>query len=159
MSKAICGTKRQQKKVKDFMADMQWMFGVANYKVSVLFEEKPDGETAADVTISEAYQRITVCVYPLFFNSPEKLQRQYLIHEFCHFFIAPIQKVAENLIHGQLETTNHIGEAVEKSTSRCEKVILFLLEKERDWVIKDYQKYVTKKSSPKKKKLVKKRKK
>lgn len=150
MNKPICGTKQQQAKIKTFLADMQWLFGVGNFKCTVTFETKSEGNTAADITVDESYQRISICVYPLFFKSDESWQRQYLIHELCHFFIAPIQKIAENLRRGEFETAQHVTDAVEKSTSRCEKVILLLLENKRPWAIKDFNKYIVKKVAKKK---------
>lgn len=154
-------TKKDKAKVRKFCNDLMWFFGIQGYEKNLVFKEKSaaNENAAADVSVAEDYQRITINIYPTFWNCDEKEQRQILLHEHCHIFIQPVQHVATEMLEGRLQTREYLREAVEKSTCKVEYAIERILENRADYLKKGYNEYLGKpKPKVTKKKRLKKRK-
>lgn len=148
-------TEKQKRKLANLMEQLDWFFGVSNQERYIVYckkeKENNDG-TAADIIVNEKYQRITIHIYPLFWDSTEDEQREYITHEYTHYLINPVQKIAEDLQKGRLHTEEDITDAVEKSTSGVAIMIDALLSGHRRYMIKAYKKYLSKTKKKKKKK-------
>lgn len=144
MAKIKHPTKRDTSRINSFLTEMQWMFGLQNYDRSFFFEEKDEKNYACKVEIEEDYQRIVIRIYPCFFDNNLENQREYLLHEFCHFLTDAISTIAYNMAMGDLETDKNRKEANEKSVSRTTNIMDKLLTGKLDFAKKAYKDYLKK---------------
>lgn len=146
-------TRRQKKKIRELMESLDWFFGVSNQERHLLYakDANPDStDCAADISITEDYQRIYVTIYPHFWDHNEERQREFLTHEYSHYLIQPIQRIARELQEGRLHTKEDITGATEKATSSVAIMIDALLSGGRRYMIKAYKEYLPKKKKAKK---------
>lgn len=134
-------TKKEEARIQKFLKDMQWMFGLQNYDRSIVFEKVDHERFAAKVEIQEDYQRIQIYIYPSFFVKNLKTQREYLLHEFCHYLTDAIHTVAWKLSCGKFETDENRKDANEKSTSMIANILDKLLTDNMTFAKKAYKEY------------------
>lgn len=79
-------SKKQRKRLIQLLDDLMWLFSVQNMERAVSFKETQKGIRLAEVEIEENYQRLTIDIYPLFWDSSLKDQRKTIITEFVHYF-------------------------------------------------------------------------
>ena len=116
-------TKTDKKRVIEFLRRMQYMFALQNYDRTLVFKDEPSEDRAASVYIEEDYQRIRISIYPCFWENDLKNQAEYLLHEFCHYLVLPLDIVAYNALTGKLETAEHRRMALEKSVSSIANIL------------------------------------
>lgn len=124
-----------------FVSDMQYLFALQNYDRSVEFSKKSKESLAASVAIEEDYQRIKITIFPCFWENSLKNQAEYLLHEFCHYLVLPIDTIAYNTMIGKVETAEHRRVALEKSTSSIANILDSILCGKHSLEMKIYQKY------------------
>lgn len=132
-------------KLNNLIRELRYLFGVQNLDCYPVREQKDceDGvHIAASVVIDEDYQRLYIYFYPCFFRARTALQRQYLLHEFCHSLTTRLLACADDLRAGKLVTPQQIKSASEEATSRATNIIeCMLLGYEKDAQVA-YKKYV-----------------
>lgn len=137
-----------KKAVKKFIESMVWMFDYQNFDRTILFREKDEDNLAAGVTIDKEYQRVTIFIYPCFFDNTIDSQRQYLLHEFCHTYTDILKKKASNLLNGKLETEESIRFSNEEATSRITNTLDALLQGKLGYARKAYAQFIETLSPP-----------
>lgn len=137
-------TKRENKKISDFLKDMQYMFGLQNYDRSFVYEKQDYKERAAQVEVYEDYQRIKIYIYPVFFKHTLEEQRMFLLHELTHYLTDSINEVAYNLANGRFKTDDDRKDACEKSTSMVVNILDKFLASNMDEYKKYYNNYLKK---------------
>lgn len=137
-------TKKEEKKIQQFLKDFQWMFGVQNYTRTLIYSKDNKDEAAAEIRIDEDYQRIRITIYPCFFENTIENQREYLLHEFCHYLTDPIAEIACDLANGKVQTDYNRRFANEKSTSRTTNIIDKLLTDNLTFAKRAYATYLKK---------------
>lgn len=145
-------TKKQRRRLAALMEQLDWFYGVSNQERNIHYAKQQNAENpdcTADIVIDEAYQRMTITIYPSFWDSTPENQREYITHEYTHYLIQPIQKIARALQHGRLHTAQDVEDAVEKATSSVAIMVDALLSGHRRYMLKAYKDYL---AVPKKKK-------
>lgn len=140
-------TKKQKKKLMALMVDLDWFFGVTNLDRTLTYMHKNDPESpdcACDVTIDRPYQRMSINIYPTFWENTENRQRDYIVHEYCHYLVQPLQEIARHLSEGRLHTKEDISQSVEQVTSSVANIITDMLSGRRKYAVIQYAKYVDK---------------
>lgn len=135
-------TKREGKRIQKFLKDFQWMFGLQNYDRTLTFAKEDKDNLAASVVIEEDYQRIKISIFPCFFENSLEHQREYLLHEFCHYLTDPVAEIACDLANGRVQTDYSRRFANEKSTSRTANIIRSLLIDNMTFAKKAYKEYL-----------------
>lgn len=128
----------------DLLEQMDWFFAMKNHERDLFIckEEKQDCPScAAEITMNERYSRISIRLYPPFWEQPLENQRETLLHEMCHTLILPVQHEATELLDGKLRTSDQVAYAVENSTSRVTIIIDALLCNGRKFMRDAYRKY------------------
>lgn len=120
-------TKKDREFVMGFLEDIQWLFAIQNYERSVVFKEEADGVSFADITVMDDYQRVQINIYPRFWEESREYQIKIIMHELVHTWIYPIQRIADNLFEGKLETEEHIRHALERTVCSVENAVHGLL--------------------------------
>lgn len=113
-----------------FVQQFQELFGVQMYDRTIglsAVAKKNNIDCVAEIEIFEDYQRINIIIYPLFFSNTRENQRQYLLHEFCHYLTNDVFEAGDSLRHGQFVSPKQMGAANEKSTSKIANIIEALL--------------------------------
>lgn len=134
--------KKDKVRIQAFLKDMDWMFGLQNYDRSFTFEKENKENWAARIDVQEDYQRIQIFIYPSFFDVSLQKQREYLLHEFCHYLTDSIAVVAWKLSCGELVPDKLRKESVEKSTSMICNILDKLLTGKMTFVKKSYEDYL-----------------
>ena len=137
-------TKKEEKRIQKFLKDMQWAFGLQNWDRSLTFEKLDKENIACQIEIQEDYQRIQIYIYPCFFNYKLESQREYLLHEFCHYLTDPLANLAWKMSSGKLETDENRREAKEKSTSMMANILDKLLTDNMPFAKEAYREYLKK---------------
>lgn len=143
-----------KQRISDFMTDMEWAFDYQNFDRTVIFK-KEDHETescACSVVNDWKYRRVTITIFPCFFDADLKIQRGYLLHEFCHTFTDKLHETLEDMLKGKLYTADQVTGTNEEATSRITQVIGALLEGRMKYARTGYAKYIEVKK-PKKRKV------
>lgn len=135
-------TKKEERRIQAFLKEMEWTFGLQNYDRSISFLKEDYKEYAARVEIQDDYQRIQISIYPSFFDKDTRTQREYLLHEFCHYLTDPIASVAWHLSNGKFVTDDHRRFENEKSTSRVTNILDKLLTDKMSFAKSAYKKYL-----------------
>lgn len=141
---------KQKRKLANLMEQLDWFYGVSNQDRYLNYKKQNDPESpdsAADISIDEQYQRMTISIYPNFWDNTEKDQRAFMIHEYTHYLVQPLQRVARNLHSGRLHTEKDINEAVEKVTSSVTIIIDALLSGKRGYMLKAYEDFISNKKT------------
>lgn len=144
MKKKIKKLSREQvkKRVFNFCDDMQWVFDYQNFDRGVVFKKENRSEVVADVVTDLAYRRITINIYPYFFEHKPEEQRELLLHEFCHTFTDKLYGKSVSLLNGKLETFDKLKAANEEATSRITQVLNALLQDKLKYAKDGYSKYL-----------------
>lgn len=107
------------------------MFGVQTYDRTFFVEPKDEERDGvyycASIDVKEDYQRIYISLYPRFFTDTREHQRQYILHEFCHYFADDLNLLVHDLLEGKLVTQEQRRMANEKAASRACNIIESLL--------------------------------
>lgn len=137
-------TKKEGRRIQSFLKDFEWAFGLQNYDKTLTFLKDDLQNYAARVEIQDDYQRIIISIYPSFFEKDLKTQREYLLHEFCHYLTDPIATVAWHMSCGELRTDKDRKWENEKSTSRIANIIDKLLVDKLLFAKRAYKNYLKK---------------
>ena len=143
-------TKKQKRKLAELMEQLDWFFGVTNQERHLYYAKENDPtspDCAADITITEKYQRLVINIYPNFWEHNEDTQRLLLTHEYTHYVVQPLQKIAKDLLAGRLHTEEDIIDATEKVTSSVSIMLDALLSGHRKYMLKAYEHYLPKKKT------------
>ena len=132
-----------KKKIIDFIESLELLFDLSNYERTIKFEERDEDETAATIAIDEQYQRYTIKIYPCLFTYPLKTQRKYLLHEFCHKLVSPLQDDLVDISKGNFIPEWILKEHVEKVTSNIEIILDGLLQNKKNYAKQAYNKYLS----------------
>lgn len=136
-------TKREEKRIEDFIKNLEYFSSVQNYDKNFVYKKADEDGVAASVEIDEKYQRITLNIYPCFFNHSLRHQREFLIHEFVHVLVAPLQAVADTMLQGYLVTNREYKAGLERSTSAVTEIIVRLLMKDKLLYVRQaFNKYI-----------------
>lgn len=135
-------TKKEERRIQDFLTQMEGAFGVQNYDRSVHFAKEDHENNAAKVDIYEDYQRFKITIYPCFWENSLEHQREFLLHEFCHYLVEPLSQLSWDMIQGNLQTKEHRRVAVEKSTSLITNIVAKLLTDNMQFAKSAYKKYL-----------------
>lgn len=147
-------TKNQRRRLVRLMEQLDWFYGISNQERHLHYAKEQDPESpncTADVVVDEAYQRITITIYPSFWEATLEHQREYITHEYTHYLIQPIQRIARNLQKGRLHTAQDVEDAVEKTTSSVAIMVDALLSGHRRYMLKAYKDYIKVPNKKKKK--------
>lgn len=143
-------TKKEEKRVREFLQGMDWMFGTQNYDKSIIFEKenKPDDspglETTAQITQTPEYMIICVRIYPCFWKHSLEKQRKILLHELCHTFTVHPYQAALKLLDGQLVTKEQLNDITERETTEFENILDALLKGRLRYAKEAYANYLKK---------------
>lgn len=120
--------KKIPKHISKLTASLEDMFDVGNWesRTRLIGEDKDD--TAAEIDIDTAYQRITISLYPCFFKSSRFNQRDYLLHEFCHVLTSGLLERLDDFKAGKHVTPQQIKFESEKATSRISNIMSQLMD-------------------------------
>lgn len=132
----------KNKQVEALLDELQYLFAFQNYEWCIKYHKEDNDRTLASICMEEDYQRLIINIFPIFHKQTKETQRKTLIHELCHFLILPLHKLTESLMKGELNTTEHLRNAVERTTSQCENMIDGLLTEDHDDARKAYAKYI-----------------
>ncbi len=130
------------RRVHDLLDQLQWLFGFNNFDRSIILEPKDGNNLAAEIAIEEDYQRVTIHLYPTFFEHSLNDQRLFLLHEMCHGLTHDMHDIADKLRAGKVVTPEAIRHANEKSTSRIQNILHGLLQGRMRYARDAYGKYV-----------------
>lgn len=144
--------KQVKNRVLQFMSDMEWAFDYQNFDRCVIFKKQPHTkDIACQVICDWEYRRVTVEVFPCFFDASPEIQRGYLLHEFCHTFTDKLCNTAVALLNGKFYTFDQIKDLNEEATSRITQIIEALLKGKMRYARDGFAKYTAEKKVIKKK--------
>lgn len=109
--------------VRNLVKKLSLFFGVQNMDREIRYMNDDDGDIVSYIQYEEDYQRITLKIYPVFFEKTRSTQAKCLLHEFCHTITIPVQEAAINLLNGKFHSERDIRERSEKSTSQIENIL------------------------------------
>lgn len=127
------------------MNQLDWFFGLKGYERNLIFCEKDESSISASITTEENYQRITLKIYPCFFEETLEAQREIILHEYSHTILQTTKVLAYNLLEGNLETKKTIDYENERATSKIQHLLNSLLEGNSQYVVKAYKNVLSKK--------------
>lgn len=137
-------TNAETRRLEALCEDLSWFFDMRNKEELHRFHDDPAPDShdcAADVTLDERYQRLTINFYPRFWELSLEQQRKALLHEYTHTIIAPVQEIAQSLREGHLVTDVQLTEAVERVTSSIENRLDGLLQGRYRFLREGYANY------------------
>ncbi len=135
-------TLKQKKRVDDLLEQFDWFFGVQNYDRAIIYKEEADGEACCAIERSEDYHRLTLKIYPIFWEEKIEDQRQYLLHEFCHCITGPLIDLLDEQRNGKLVSQEQTRHANERATSSMEHMVDALLRGKKTFMKKAYSDYL-----------------
>ena len=138
-------TKQEEKKLFTLMEQLDYLFSVNNFDRHIAFKEKENpenAEVAADITIEIAYQRISIRIYPCFWEHTRKEQREFLLHEYCHTIPHPLNVLACDLREGKMVSMEQRRDALEEVTSRIALLLDAQLRSRNKYARIAYEKYL-----------------
>lgn len=141
---------RTKKAIRRFLEDMEWMFDVQNFDKGLVFKKEDWEDKAAVVNIDSSYRRITIEIYPCFFEASPEIQREYLLHEFSHCFTTELLKIGDLFLNGKLVTQRELQNRNEEAVCRITSVLDSLLRGKLTYAKKGYARYLSS-LTPKKK--------
>lgn len=130
MKKKATQTNNVSPKLIKLFEQLAQLFGVQMYDRSIYIEKrdkKSNEACVAEIETHEDYQRLYITLYPKFFTNSLNHQRNYVLHEFCHYFSSELLQCADSLRSGQFVTPEQVRIASEKCTSRAANVIECLM--------------------------------
>lgn len=141
-----------KRRVDELIHQFSWFFQVNQFDKILIYCEKDEDNRAAEITLDEPYQRITIRIYPVFFTETLSEQRKALLHEFCHIITLPEKTALHALLDGKLVTPDRIKDLNETATSRIENLLDRLLQNKSKYVATAYAEYLKKKKHESKRK-------
>lgn len=135
---------KDKARVVTLLSDFEFLFGLQGYDRNLTFRDTEKDLCVADICVEEDYSRVYINIYPRFWDNSLKDQRMYLLHEFVHSWVQPINLIAANLQEGKLETSEHRRFALERSVSVITNAMDGLLRLRYKYARKAYQKYLKK---------------
>jgi hypothetical protein len=143
-------TKKEEKALQELLDSFDWFFGVKRLEREIVYKKEDEGMKSAEIKYEEDYQRITLYLYPCFWEGDLKERRKTILHEYCHIITIPSKVGMRELLDGKLITYDRIQEINERETSQIENVIDCLLQKHADYLSKSYKNYLNEKETLKK---------
>ena len=134
----------KNKKIIDLVNGLQWLFNVNGFEREIIFEKENEKGKGAEIIYEENYQRLTIKIYPLFFEESLDFQRKIILHELCHCLTMPQKLLSCDLNDGLLVTINQIKTENERATSRIENILDGLLQGRLKYAKEAYEKYLEK---------------
>lgn len=133
---------KTKKRIQTFIEDLQWLFNVQNFERTIVYSETDQDESAATVLIDKEYQRITITIYPCFFEYSLEQQRGYLLHELCHMIGHDLAEIASGFLEGKHANRKQIQAAEEQLTSSITMLMNGLLQGRMSYARKGYARYL-----------------
>lgn len=133
---------RVKKAVSQFFSDLEWIFDYQNFDRGIIFKEENFEDTAAAVDIDSEYRRVTMKIFPSFFDHKIYDQRDILLHEFCHTFTHEVHQGALRLLNGKFESADKLASRNEEATSRITQIIGALLKGKMKYARRGYKDYI-----------------
>lgn len=131
-----------KKRILDLLGQMDWLFGLNNFERELIFKKVDEDDKGAEIAFEENYQRVTINIYPAYFEEKVEYQRKILLHEFCHCITIPSKCLGYDLLDGELVTRGQIKQENERMTSKFENILDGLLQGKLRYASKAYKDYV-----------------
>lgn len=149
---------QDRKRVVAYLEQLDWLFGTQTYSRTLSYQKEVPGDSPdciADISVDAAYHRISINIYPGFWDCPLDYQRKALLHEYFHFVVSPLKHQADELLAGRVVTRPQLSAAAEEVTSRIENHLDALLRGRNKFAVRAYATYSkpVKRLSPSKKKV------
>lgn len=139
-------SKKDKKDLLNLMSDLDFLFGINAKNRELRYKDSDkkvnDISTICEILVEEDYNRVTIYIYPIFWDKDQKERASSIIHEYCHILVNPLHDVAQNLIDGKLETWEHKRVAWEKSVCSIEYLITGFLSGKFKWAKKSFNSYL-----------------
>jgi len=135
-------TKKEEKQLQELLDSFDWFFGVKRMDRGLVYKERDEGGKSAEIRYEEDYQRITLYIYPCFWEGSRKERRKAILHEYCHIITIPSKVGMRELLDGKLITKDRIQEINERETSQIENIIDCLLQDHASYLPKSYKQYL-----------------
>lgn len=137
---------RAKKRIQLFLEQIEWLFDYQNWDREIVYKkdvkDTGHGRLAAEVKQDSDYRRVSLFIYPGFFDHTPKEQREFLLHEFTHTFTTRLYAAAIDLSNGTLHTPEQLRKLNEEATSRITNVIHGLLDGRKTYAKEAYAKYL-----------------
>lgn len=134
--------KQTIKRVENFLSDIDGLFSVQNFEKTIVIKENNSDNLLCEISYEEDYQRITVYIYPIFFNEKPKNQRKSLLHELCHTITVPSKVLSYRLLDGKAVSFEEFKNENERATSKIENIIDGLLSGKKEYAKIAYSNYI-----------------
>ena len=121
-------TKKQKDSVKKKIAGLRSLFGLTNWEIIYFWENKDKDEITATIKTEIDYKRISITIYPIFFEEDERAQSRIILHELAHFITARQIQIITDLREGILVTAREVESADEYVACSVSGVIESLIE-------------------------------
>lgn len=128
-------------KIREFLTSFDGLFQIQHYEKEICFSTT-DKNLLADILFDEKYQRLTLTIYPEYFNITPEQQVKTLIHELIHTITIPSEDLALTLIEGNFVTKKQVRDLNEKQTSQIENIFNGLLSGKMNYAFKAYREYL-----------------
>ena len=135
-------TKRDIVRVMKFLENIDWLFSLNNFDRIIKLPSDDHEDVVAKVCYDDKYQRITVSLYPRFFEQKHHEQRKALLHELCHSITLPSKQALYDMIEGDLITKKQAHEINERATSQIENILDGLLRGKLYYARNAYKNYL-----------------
>lgn len=119
-------TKKRHPRIKRLIEKWRKRLLLNEWYIDVIYPDEGrclDGrEVIASNSANPAYLNMQISIYPAFFEAPEQLQEETLVHELCHALTQPVWDMMESLHNGENVTPKHQRSAIETLTQRLTNI-------------------------------------
>lgn len=116
--------------IRENAENLRKKFYLGEYDMTIEYMEEDYDDASADIEIDSVYLTLKLRIYPAFYKDYQEDNywiKRYLIHEFSHALLEPIEKQVKDLQNGLLITNNERVETLERQTQRITNIICDLL--------------------------------
>lgn len=135
-------TPKEKKKLDALMSDFDFMFNICGYERNLIFKKESEDESAASICIDVPYQRITLNIFPTFWEHTKKQQREFILHEYCHTIGHPIANLAKDLLDGVFVPKSKIIDMEEEANCKIVHLLDYQLRGMAKYTRTAYAKYL-----------------